>query len=633
MLARRGRYLRLVLVTLTLGVAFSIADDCNDNDLDGYFKQPACGSLIDCNDLDWATHPVNDESCNGFDDDCDGTLDEGCAVNCSNPEPVPLARSLTPLPGGFQYSPVIARGLRSLAVSRVNWDPENCYQLAVTILNDDLTERAPPVRLKAMSGPSTALRYSAIAWVEDRYVVAWAEGLADSNCELFTSWQSYFAIIAVDGRVLVPPTSFACVESPGDDSAPYAMATLGDTVAILFGQGNGTPTNDGTWLTRIDKYGSLLDGCGIKASDSPSSDVTIASSGTEFGVAKTLTVAGVPFSTSEIFFRRYSATLQPIDAEFRRMTFDATASIHPAIVWGPGEWAIAWEQDFVDGYHDIGFMRVNASGDVVTPPGVVKATSGAELPGANDRLAPTLAWTGGEYGIAYHENSNVTGAGDIKLSRLSSTGVDLGPDPVLTPDQLKNAMFARLVWNGTDYTMTWQDRTTASGPFEAMVQRIGCNCTDADRDGFSTCRGDCDDTRFQVRPIGVEVCNNGLDDNCDGARDCQDAVRCPASGALPASPSGLVIGADEATISWQPVAGASRYDVARGSLTDLFVEGRVSSAACLASDITASSVVDDQPLNPLAGYFYLVRSEAGAASQCLVSGWGVLDESEVDACP
>lgn len=633
-LARRGFFLCLALMVPESGASHSIASVCNDDDRDGYYRQPGCGSLADCNDFDWATHPINDESCNAYDDDCDGTVDESCVTTCTNPEPIPMARSLTPLPGGLQYSPRIARGVRSTAVTRVSWDPTNCYQIAVTILDDDLTERTPPVHLKALAGRSTASRYSVISWVEDRYIVAWQEGQPDANCELDVDGaRGYVAAISRDGRVLAPPTPFTCLESPRSGSAPISISSLGATAAIAFTQGNGSPAFEGTWLTRVDKEGSALDGCGIRMTDQIVDGVSVTTNGAALGVALHLTVPGVPFATSEIFFRRYSASLQPIDAEFRRMTFDSTRSVDPQLAWGPGEWAIAWTQDFVDGYQDVGFVRVDTSGNVVTPPGVVKATSGAELPGANDRLHPSLAWTGSEYGIAYHENSNVTGAGDIKLSRMSQTGVDLGPDPVLTPDLLKNAMFARLIWNGTEYTMTWQDRTTASGPSEALVQRIGCNCTDADHDGFSTCRGDCDDTRFQVRPVGLEVCNNGLDDNCDGARDCQDTARCPAPGPVPASPGGLLIGSDRTTISWQPVAGANRYDVARGSLADLFLERRVSSAACLVADVSGTSSADSQIPNPLAGYFYLVRAEAGATSQCLVSDWGVSRESEVDACP
>ncbi|HJK96520.1 MAG TPA: MopE-related protein [Polyangiaceae bacterium LLY-WYZ-14_1] len=50
---------------------------------------------------------------------------------------------------------------------------------------------------------------------------------------------------------------------------------------------------------------------------------------------------------------------------------------------------------------------------------------------------------------------------------------------------------------------------------------------DDDEDGFEalTCGGlDCDDDRADIRPGVSEICDNGLDDDCNGALDCTDPV-------------------------------------------------------------------------------------------------------------
>ncbi len=52
------------------------------------------------------------------------------------------------------------------------------------------------------------------------------------------------------------------------------------------------------------------------------------------------------------------------------------------------------------------------------------------------------------------------------------------------------------------------------------------DCTgDADGDGYiaAPCGTDCDDTDPAVHPGAAEVCGNGKDDECDGAADCADA--------------------------------------------------------------------------------------------------------------
>ncbi len=42
---------------------------------------------------------------------------------------------------------------------------------------------------------------------------------------------------------------------------------------------------------------------------------------------------------------------------------------------------------------------------------------------------------------------------------------------------------------------------------------------DADGDGYSTSEGDCDDSDGSVHPGAEEICNNGVDDDCDDDRD------------------------------------------------------------------------------------------------------------------
>lgn len=43
----------------------------------------------------------------------------------------------------------------------------------------------------------------------------------------------------------------------------------------------------------------------------------------------------------------------------------------------------------------------------------------------------------------------------------------------------------------------------------------GTTCKDADMDGYSTCDGDCDDDNPNIHPGAVEICGDGIDQNCD----------------------------------------------------------------------------------------------------------------------
>ena len=108
---------------------------------------------------------------------------------------------------------------------------------------------------------------------------------------------------------------------------------------------------------------------------------------------------------------------------------------------------------------------------------------------------------------------------------------------------------------------------------------------------------DCADANPDVHPGAIEICN-GVDDDCDGARDEIGGLRLARAGGTTA-------------LDW-PAFGDALYDVVRGDVGTLAASAgdfAQATETCLASDLTAPHAQD--PLDPVAGagWWYLVRPD------------------------
>jgi hypothetical protein len=123
-------------------------------------------------------------------------------------------------------------------------------------------------------------------------------------------------------------------------------------------------------------------------------------------------------------------------------------------------------------------------------------------------------WTGTELLVSWVDNND----GQIRVQRAAVDGAPIGPSRLATHSITLARNNGGLVWTGTEHAMVWTASLNASSPYRVLFGRLGCGCTDGDADAFSICQGDCDDTRADAYPGGVESCD-AVDNDCDGFVD------------------------------------------------------------------------------------------------------------------
>jgi len=134
----------------------------------------------------------------------------------------------------------------------------------------------------------------------------------------------------------------------------------------------------------------------------------------------------------------------------------------------------------------------------------------------------------------------------------------------------------------------------------------------------------CEPTRNTGLPNCPSGCTSAPDGTpCDDGNACTGTDSCQSGTCTgtPLTPPGeaqsVVVAADKTTYSWAPVAGATAYDVVRGSLSALPVGPGGGDETCF-NDLGSASLTDATVPAPGTGYFYLARG----ANACNTGTYG-----------
>jgi hypothetical protein len=213
--------------------------------------------------------------------------------------------------------------------------------------------------------------------------------------------------------------------------------------------------------------------------------------GSEFGVAWADDLPG----NYEIYFTRVSP-IGENPGSFLRVTYAASHSRHPSLLWTGSEFGVSWDDYRNDGdkvcdtysgtydcNYEIYFARISAVG--------VKIGSDVRVSNqSNLSQYPSLAWTGSQFGVSWHDLRDSSPYGEIYFARVSADGVKLGSDMRETTASWQSE-HPSLVWTGSEYGMGWMDcrnaprwevyfaRLSADGVKQGSDLRVTSGATDS----------------------------------------------------------------------------------------------------------------------------------------------------------
>ena len=477
--------LRSVLIFAAIVVVGSspAGAQCTDTDVDGFYYEAGCGPARDCNDADAATYPGASEVCDGYDNDCNGLIDDepGCATDCPNPDAYtgPAAATAGAL---TDFDPTVAWTGQEYGVAWSDW--RNGFTRHVYFARLDSTGNKV--------GADTQITFSAdeagypwIVWNGTEYAVAW-EDYRQGGIGI------YFARIDASGNKIGGDVPVARTISYFFYMKPILVWT-GQDYGVAWS--DETSGNFDIYFARLDPHGNMIgDILNVRSATGHAYLGDLVWNGQEFGIAWKDYRPGSSPDESEVYFARIAADGSLIGSEVR-VTTAAGRSNDPTLAWSGSEWGIAWYDNRGTGVYDIYFARLDATGTKIGGDLRLTNTSGYSA-------YPRIEWTGARYGLTWHESNaahfvHLDTAGSLQHAPLVlGSGVCTGARPFP-------------VWSGSDWMVGWDDCTLD----EIAYARVGCDCADGDGDTVTNCR-DCDDTDDTTYPGATQLCD-GVNNDCD----------------------------------------------------------------------------------------------------------------------
>jgi hypothetical protein len=424
--------------------------DCTTGDTGDCITTCASEGTATCNEQCRFGPCTAVETCNGADDDCDGSCDNGfeccqglSGVECETPWGHP----------GLKSCDTSCSWSDCCSEAEICWDghDDDCDGSV-----DEMGSLIADARVTSDSHTSVG---ASIQWTGSEFGVAWADSL-DVYPGIF------FARISAEGSTI---GGFTRVSEPefGGFANPSIQWT-GSEFGVAW-----EDSRLGVWLiffARISDSGSKI-GTDVQISDmGQAEDASLQWTGSEFAVSW---LGGL-----EVDFARISPSGSVIASH--AVLNDPTSNYaSPSLAWSGSEFGIAWD-DIWNLHWEVHFARLSSSGGMIGGDTMM-------TPSSSDSENPSIVWAGTMYGLAWEDGRN--GGSDTYFTRISGSGEKIGGDVRVTSG-FGWAKNPTIQWTGADFALAWKDDRVGQdeiffAAYSSSVTRLGSIVRVTNASGYS----------------------------------------------------------------------------------------------------------------------------------------------------
>ncbi len=293
--------------------------------------------------------------------------------------------------------------------------------------------------LSALANPQEA---PAVAWDGTGYLAVWQDGRGSGGDDV------YAARAAADGTPL-DGTGIALSAGAAPEGEPD-VAWNGTNYLVVW-QDYRSGTGYDVYAARISAAGSVLDAGGIAVSTAAGDQTSPAVAADGSGWLVSWTDARNLGTTGEdVFAARVAGNGTVQDATGIAVSTAAGAQRSPAVAHDGTGWLLAWEDRRSGAFADLYAARVNTAGSVLDGAGIPVSTA------AGDQRAPSLAWNGGNFVLAWEDRRSGTSY-DVYAARVSPAGAIVDTAGIALSTPVNDQRFPRVVRDGTTAMVVWQD--------------------------------------------------------------------------------------------------------------------------------------------------------------------------------